>query len=255
MRNHTLTIFVPGTTPLRGFLEYTPIRRYIYCPQGLTLAQQLPKKYYFYQIAESCAQENPELYGQERFYIFGWKSESVHNKNRMQAAAFLIEELKQLITAYYKQHRIVPRIQLIGYSHGGNVILNSAHYLPLTVNKKNVEIDVWLFATPVQQVNQQCVDCPYFTNIYSTFSEKDWIQRMDPQGLLNKKYRKTNFWSDRIFTQTQRCIQINFTVNRKSIGHMYYRSLFKHLPIIQKLIIESGTKKLKSKIISINFDV
>ena len=83
---------------------------------------------------------------------------------------------------------------------------------------------------------------------------------MDAQGLYTKKLRKTHFWSDRMFDENAQCIQVEFTVDGKSISHTYYRSIFKYLPEIQDLVkskscgLQSGciaadlkTKKIKSK--------
>jgi hypothetical protein len=250
--NHTITIFVHGTFPARKFLQYTPIRSLLYCPQGLSLAKNLPQNYHFHKIAQGCVNEDPQLYSLHQFYIFGWKSEYINNATRMQAAANLVKQLQILVNNYNAQHNIIPKIQLIGYSHGGNVALNTAHYLPLKIKDKPIEIEVWLFATPVQQINQALVNSCYFTKVYSIYSKKDWLQRMDPQGLQDKKYKKKYFWSDRIFDPTYRCIQVSLTINNKSIGHTYYRCIFKYFPRIKNLI-EKESQNLTSSMITVDF--
>ena len=251
--DHTITVFVHGTFPVRKILQYSPGRFLIYCPQGLSLAKNLPKNYHFYKMAQGCVDLDPQRYSFDQFYIFGWKSEHVYHSTRMQAAADLVKSLQKLVNDYYAKHHTIPKIQLIGFSHGGNVVLNTANYLPLIVENKQVVIEAWLFGTPVQQANQASVNSPNFNKIYSIYSEKDWLQRMDPQGLYNKKCRKNNFWSDRMFDLQHQCMQVKFTVNSKPISHSYYRCIFKYLPKIQRIVEEKATNS-QSKMIDVNLE-
>ncbi len=45
--DHTITVFVHGTTIARTFLQYTPFRPLIYCPQGLSLIKNFQKNITF----------------------------------------------------------------------------------------------------------------------------------------------------------------------------------------------------------------
>ncbi len=238
--DHSITIFVHGTFPARKTLQYSFGRFLIYCPQGLSLAKRLPTYYHFYKIAQGCVECNPEFYSLDQFYIFGWQSEHIYDKNRVQTAAILIEQLQKLVTDYYQRHGVIPKIRLLGFSHGGNVILHTANYLPLIVNSQHVEIEVWIFGTPIQHVNKNLVNSTNFTKVYSFYSKKDWIQRMDPQGFRNPGMSMKHFWSDRMFDIMDHCIQIEFTVNGKPISHTYYRSIFKYFPIIEQMVQEKS---------------
>lgn len=258
--DHTITVFVHGTFPIRKILQYSPGRSLIYSHQGLNLAKSLPKNYHFHKMAQGCVDLHPQSYSMDQFYIFGWKSEKVYDSTRKQAAQDLVQELQKRVDTYYLEHHVIPNVQLIGFSHGGNVVLHTANYLPLMVQNKKIEVEAWIFGTPVQQVNCNLINSKNFNKIYSFYSKSDWIQRMDAQGLYNKKLRKTHFWSDRMFDENSQCIQVGFTVNGKSISHSYYRCIFKYLPEIQELVknkscgLQSGciaadlsTKKIKSK--------
>jgi len=251
--DHTITVFVHGTFPIRKALQYSPARFLIYCPQGLSLAKDLPQYYHFHKMAQGCVNLDPQRYSFDQFYIFGWKSEHVYHNTRMQAASDLVKALQDLVNNYYSEHHIIPKIQLIGFSHGGNVVLNTANYLPLIVENEKIIIEAWLFGTPVQHINQNFVNSENFNKIYSIYSETDWIQRMDPQGIRNNQCPKNNFWSNRMFNPEHKCIQVNFTVNNTSICHSYYRCIFKYLPTIQKSI-EQKVEETQSKIISINLE-
>ena len=238
--DHSITVFVHGTFPARKALQYSIGRFLIYCPQGLALAKDLPTYYHFHKMAQGCVDRNHDLYSLDQFYIFGWKSEHVYDRCRAQAAADLIKQLQDLVNNYYHRHLVVPKIRLIGFSHGGNVILHTANYLPLVVNSQHVEVEAWLFGTPVQSVNKNLVNSKNFSRVYSFYSKNDWMQRMDPQGLRSSKIDIKNIWSDRIFSPSDRCIQVEFTVNGKSISHSYYRSILKYFPIIQSMAKEKS---------------
>lgn len=233
--DHSITVFVHGTYPVRKALQFSFGRFLIYCPQGLSLAKNLPSYYHFHKMAKGCFELDSQSYSLDQFYVFGWKSEHVYDHVRAEAAVDLVGELQDLVNSYYTIHNVVPRIRMIGFSHGGNVVLHTASYLPLTVNEKMVDIEAWIFGTPVQHANKKLVNSPYFSRVYSFYSKKDWIQRMDPQGLRNSEISIKHFWSDRMFDLTDRCVQVEFTVNGYPISHTYYRSILKYFPTIQKI--------------------
>jgi hypothetical protein len=252
--DHTITVFVHGTSIARRMMNISPLRPHVYCPQGLTLAKELPKNYRYYGIAKGCAELNNKLYSLDNFYIFGWRSESFNHRVRMKGAANLMQSLQKVVSEYYEKHKVSPYVRIIGFSHGGNVVLNSANFPPLQVADKPVDVEAWLIATPVQQINHDCVNHPHFKKVYSVYSKKDWLQRIDPQGIFNKKVRRSHFWSDRTFRQDAKCIQVKFTVNSKSISHTSYRPLFKHFPSIQNLI-EQAAQGLDAGMIEVDFQI
>ncbi len=159
---------------------------------------------------------------------------------RIKAAADLVSALQLVVNNYYIEYGMIPKIRLIGFSHGGNVVLHTANYLPLIVNDQHVQIEVWIFGTPVQHANKNLVNSKHFSKVYSFYSTKDWLQRMDPQGLRKAKIDIKNLWSDRMFELSDRCIQVEFTVNGKPISHTYYRSVFKYFPVMQLMVQEKS---------------
>lgn len=253
--DHAITVFVHGTYPIPKILRNSPFRKLMYCPQALSLAKQLPADYHFHTIAQGCVDLNPALYSLDQFYLFGWPSEKISDTVRKKAASDLVSSLQTVVKNYYIQHKIHPKVRLIGFSHGGNVVLNTAIYLPLLTTKtKEIEFEIWLFGTPVQQVNKHLIDSKNFHRVYSIYSTTDWLQRIDPQGLYNKKAGKKYFWSDRIFDKDASCIQVEFTVNNKSISHSYFRYVFKYFPIIQKMT-EEKSKDLEFGMIAVDVKI
>lgn len=252
--DHAITVFIHGTFSFRKMVQYSPFRSLIYTQPGLHLATELPTNYHFHEMAQGFVDNNPTLYSLDQFYIFGWKSEHIYHTTRMQAAADLVTALQKLATMYHRQHGVIPTIRLIGFSHGGNVVLNTANYLPLLIVGQQVDVEIWLFGTPVQQINQHCINSTRFRKVYAIHSTKDWLQRMDPQGLRDKKSRKNHFWSDRIFDPTSSCIQATLTVNNQPICHSYYRYILKHFPTMQQQI-EEQSKELGSGMIAVNLEI
>ena len=169
-QDHSITIFVHGTYLMRKFLQYSPCRHLMYCPQGLTLAKHLPSHYHFYKMAHGCAASDENLYSVDQFYIFGWESEHVNDAYRNKSAKILVEQMYEVVVDYYIKHNVIPKIRLIGYSHGGNVVLHTANYLPYYADMQDVQIEAWLFGTPVQVVSHDLVNSEHFSAIYSIYS-------------------------------------------------------------------------------------
>lgn len=247
-QDHSITIFVHGTYLMRKFFQYSHFRPAMYCPQGLSLAKDLPKYYHFHKMAKGCVSCDSQSYSMDQFYIFGWKSEHVNDHTRNKAAKDLVDQLYELVFDYYNEHRVIPKIKLMGYSHGGNVILNMANHLPYY---PDIQIEVWLFGTPIQQVNHNHIYSYCFHKIYSIFSKGDWVQTIDPQGIKNKN---ANFWSGRMFDENAPCVQVDFSVNGKTFAHDYYNQLFQFFPKIKKLI-EHKSAGIEIGTISVNFKI
>ncbi|MBP6869478.1 hypothetical protein KBC04_01180 [Candidatus Babeliales bacterium] len=254
-KDHSITIFVHGTYLMRKILQYSPYRQQIYCPQGLTLAKNLPSHYHFSKIAHGCVACDNESYSIEQFYVFGWQSEHVSDAARKKAAKVLVEQMYEVVVDYYVRHQVVPKIRLIGFSHGGNVILHAADYVPFYADMNDLEIEAWLFGTPVQVVTHDLVNSDCFSNIYSIYSKKDVVQVLDPQGLRDRSLTKNHFWSGRTFCEFSRCVQVDFTVNGQAIAHAYYNFIFQYFPKIKKIIEEKSGHLHAGGTIAVDFKI
>lgn len=253
-QDHSITIFVHGTYLMRKVLQYSPCRQLMYCPQGLTLAKDLPSHYHFSKVAHGCVACDKNLYSVDQFYVFGWESEHVSDAVRNRSAKILVEQMYEVIVDYYIRHNVIPKVRLIGYSHGGNVILHTANYIPLYADMQDIDIEVWLFGTPVQVINHDLVNSDCFKDVYSIYSKKDIVQTLDPQGLRHRKLTKNHFWSGRTFCENSRSIQVDFTVNGQAINHSYYNLIFQHFPKIKKLI-EERSAHLEAGMIAVDFKI
>ena len=253
--DHSITVFVHGTFPIRRILNnpLSPFRRLVYCPEGLSLAKNLPNHYHYHDVAKNCVDKNSNHFSLDHFYTFGWKSECVYDFVRNDAAKKLVEELNVVVKKYQSQYNIVPKVRLIGFSHGGNVLLNTANHLPISINSEKVLFELWLLGTPVQVINSHLVNSENFSKVYSLYSTSDWIQRMDPQGLRNKE-AKDCLWSDRTFKKDSQCLQIQLTVDGYPIGHSRYRTILKHFPQIKQLV-EDQSENENNGVIAVNLSL
>lgn len=248
----TVTVWVHGTHPVKRLLEskYSPMRSQVYAPMGLSLAKDLPKNYNFYNIAVESSRLSPEKYPLDHFYLFGWNSAKITSKQRKKAGRQLFEELDTLLSEYKKRYKVVE-LRLIGFSHGGNVILNCISNLPFSC--KDIAIEVALVATPIQEATRWYANSPYVNKVYSLYSDADWIQRIDMQKFHKDAPKQTPFLSSRIFEDFDRVIQVNFKFNGKSIGHIGYRPVMKYIADILQQIDSQADATKKHQHIGLNF--
>ena len=108
------------------------------------------------------------------YYTFGW-SGLISNSSRKEAAHKLYIQLDNQIREY-KQRGINPKIRLIGYSHGGNVCLNMAHYA--CNNDWHVD-ELILLGVPVQPATDYLIADPLFKKSYHIYSREDHVQQHD----------------------------------------------------------------------------
>lgn len=113
---------------------------------------------------------------QNSYYTFGW-SGLISSMARLSAGKLLHEQLDQEI-AKFKEQGVIPKVRLIGYSHGGNVSLNLARCVPTDNIPWHVN-ELILVATPILDETDFLITHPVFKDKYSLFSEADRVQAMD----------------------------------------------------------------------------
>jgi len=224
-----VTVLVHGSYPALKVLNasWSPVRHMIHVEPGLSLAKNLPKNYYFYQIAQSFYEANSDMYNLNHFYTYGWHSSNLSPNNRIQEGKKLYDGLQSLITRYKKKHDTIT-LRLIGISHGGNVILNMISHLPFEQN--DIGLECILIGTPVQESTSDFINSPYVSKAYSFYSEGDWVQKLDIQKLHKNCPKDAPIMSQRIFKKTDKVQQICLTIDGRKIGHGQYRHILKYLP-------------------------
>lgn len=240
----TINVWVHGTYPVMSLLghNYSPFRSWIYAPKGLSLAKELPYHYHFRRLAHECHARDSVGYNLDHFYLYGWHSSTISPKKRRSEGRKLYRAVSNLINEYRKKY-IRVKLRLIGVSHGGNVVMHCLKHLPIDAN---IETDVILLGTPIQESNRQFVNTDHVHRVYSFYSNSDWMQRIDIQRLHSDAPTGAPFWSSRTFSESDNVIQVCLKIDGKSISHGYYRSIIKYLPeMLQRVdcIVEEHKKQ------------
>lgn len=231
----TVNVWVHGTNVPPDWLlmhEKSPLRPWLYVERGLSLACKLPEHYYFHKFAKDCDRSDCVEFPAQHFYTFGWPSSIPSAVTRYKEGLNLADQIDRLLYEYHEQGLDV-KLRVLGFSHGGNVVLNMLTCLPFTYQP--VSLEIVLLGTPVQEITRRNINNMYVTRAYSFYSEGDWIQATDPQRLTSWK-RDVPWFSEQRFHNDDEIIQVNLKVAGVAIGHRQYRAINYLLPCILKAV-------------------
>lgn len=247
----TITIWVHGTYPALSLLRssWSPIRKMIYVEPGLSLAKNLPEHYYYAKLAHALYEKDELEYNLENFYVYGWHSSNVRPGHRIAEGRLLYQQLNKLIQKYREQHEDI-QIRCIGFSHGGNVVLNMLSHLPFGFD--DIALEIVLLGTPIQESTRRYINSPYVTKAYSFYSDGDWVQKIDVQRFHHNCPKGAPFLSQRMFHEDDKVLQVCLTVNGKKIGHTKYRRIVHCIPDMLKQV--SALQEQHSNLNLLNFD-
>lgn len=234
-----VTIWVHGTRPdslapksLHSVIN--PITKVLFlCKMGLHKATNLDRQYYLYTLAKKLCSQEQTLFSWNDMYLFGW-SGALRSEARKNAAKKLYQEIMQITLLYTKKHGTAPVFQLIGHSHGCNVILHMVDILEKEKSDIIIKKAI-LLACPVQYNTQQFATSKVLKRVYAIHSHTDTVQWIDPQGLHylydNRKtfhvkdiYKlcTSPFFSKRHFDPHPRIIHANIRWNNKALWQTDY---------------------------------
>lgn len=126
------------------------------------------------RITEQCY---PTKQVDPHYYTFGWSGLlSVRQRYLDSKKLFLALEKE---VAAFRERGINPKVKVIGYSHGGNVVLNLGAVAQDFPNS-SLSIDEAIFwGMPVQRETDSCINSPIFKKIYHFYSAGDRVQKLD----------------------------------------------------------------------------
>lgn len=233
-----ITVWIHGTR----FFTHSFLKKFCYCPPGLTKAQDLSHSYHHHRLAAALHQAEPEQFPFNDFYLFGW-SGKLSFEARTQAAHELYQALSAKVAEYQKIHGVRPHVRIITHSHGGNVALTMAK-LP-HANADELLVDqLIMLACPVQTATASCTQSPLFKKIYAFHSTLDITQVLDPQGAYrcvratkHTLAEKQPFFSERIFKPHAKIRQAQIKLNGRGIGHVEF-TLHHFVQLLPELIQE-----------------
>lgn len=125
------------------------------------------------------------------YYTYGW-SAVLSRSARLEDATTFLRQLNAEIDKLHAQG-IQPKVRLIGYSHGGTVILNLALAKRLYGITPHFEVEqAYLLGTPIQSDADYLITDPLFKRVYNIFSRGDRFQKLD-------MFSSGQFFSERKF--------------------------------------------------------
>ena len=146
------------------------------------------------------------------YYTYGW-SGLLSSKTRYRDAKDLFVSLEQEIEKLKKQNYI-PRVRIIGYSHGGNVGLNLAAVRQKEFPNSQLAIDeMVLLGSPVIADTDYLINDPMFKQVFNLYSHVDRVQPLDffaPRQLFSNRI----FRPRKGFDLPDKLIQIRLKVTR-----------------------------------------
>jgi hypothetical protein len=148
------------------------------------------------------------------YYTFGWTG-LLSPSRRYKDARDLYEAIEKEI-ARFKSKGINPKVRVIGYSHGGNVVLNLGGVRQREPVRKDLVIDeTLLLGMPVQSETDYMVNDAVFKKIYHIYSNADRVQKLD-------FFSYERFFSSRIFKERpgfklpKKLVQIQLKLTRNT---------------------------------------
>lgn len=219
-----ITVFVHGTTWPDPVIHYvSSLKQQCFKKNGMHLATDLLSGCLYRSFAESLSSKHADVYSLAHFYVYGWSGYKVSHTYRKQVGRDLLKQIRRLVHEYRAQYNKNPKLRLIGYSHGGNVILNAASAFPLYVVGEKIHVEGISIASPVQEVTAQYATKDYFDVLYLLYSYADYIQRLPLQISTSEKLK---FVFSGRYIQNNFCKNICVTVDNKYVGHLAFKNLF-----------------------------
>ncbi|HTM05828.1 MAG TPA: hypothetical protein VL201_01165 [Patescibacteria group bacterium] len=149
------------------------------------------------------------------YYTFGW-SGLLSPTQRYHDAHELFLALDQLIQKMKEEQGYSPKIRIVGYSHGGNIVLNTAAIKRDYYPTSTLTIDeLVLIGVPLVTETDFLVADPMFKKTYHLFSEHDRIQQIDFFS-FNRLFSRKKFRSRKGFSLPSTLIQINMKLMKPS---------------------------------------
>ena len=242
----TILVGGTGTGYQSKFLKFER-----YCPRGLhkmTAANELKMGNFYTSKYTIFSTLKSDLFDKDHIYNFGWAGQLGFDL-RDQEGDLLAQAVEKIVQEYKFLYQEYPYVRIITFSHGGNVALNMGKYFPKL--EEYINIDLIMFAPPIQAATSDLIASPCFTHVYNIFSDGDVIQRIDPQNLYAPVKNNTTFiFSERYFVNPPaHCKQARITIQGNSVGHL---ELVHGLPVYLPSIVQQLDDHQDASIYQIN---
>ncbi len=157
----------------------------------------------------------PYSYGNNYYYTYGW-SGLLSPKARYRDAQDFYLSLQKEVKRIEKTHNQTPKIRILGYSHGGNVVLNLAEVRKKLLPEKPILIsEFYMFGVPIQHDTDYFINDKTFDGVYHFYSTGDRIQKLDFFS-LNRFFSGRKFVARKNFKLPKKLHQIQVRVMRNA---------------------------------------
>lgn len=223
-----LTIYVHGTTTALGLRLISRFCKDVsFGELGIHHIDKLQACNLLRQDALLLQKGDSKRFDVNHFYTFGW-SGKLSFKARQKAGFQLYQDIQKLLLEYKKKYGYFPKVQILTFSHGGNVALNMVKSLPFFQDQK-VDLELVIVACPVQKVTEPLIEHECIDRSYVISSSRDLLQVVDCYYHEKKWNAPERFFK----TSKQNCHQVKVMINDRGLGHIdLMRSFMIHLPYV-----------------------
>ncbi len=160
-------------------------------------------------LFEQHYKNDPLIQKKRRYYTFGWNG-LLSLKERLGEAKKLYSDLEKEV-GYLRSKNLEPYIQIIAFSHGGNVALNLAAIKNEQEKIPNFVVErLILMAIPIQKETDFLINDELFKRTYLLYSTEDTVQTSDIFSTKKDFGSKRTFESRYNFTVPENLTQIRF---------------------------------------------
>jgi len=155
----------------------------------------------------------------DHVYGFVWTAE-FSLKGRETASKDLNAALEKLSQQFHFGATGAPKLRLIGFSEGANVVLSLAKYKhdgTYTVN------ELVLLAGPVQYSTAHLVHDQLFHRVYNMYSSGDYVQLISPQAIYDLDFANPVLTTRR-FADAPNLVQATMRTNGHTMGHFGFNN-------------------------------
>ena len=129
-------------------------------------------------LYEQVSSLNSANHTKNYYYTYGWTGLLSRSARYNDAKEFLTALEAEV--AKFRAQGLNPKVRLIGYSHGGTVILKLALVKQTEQREPNFKInEAFLLGTPIQYDTDYLINDSLFGKIYNIFSRSDRVQKLD----------------------------------------------------------------------------
>jgi hypothetical protein len=172
-----------------------------------------------FRIGKDLVESDPVRFSSDKLLMYSWAGRFNYEECE-RAAGMLYDFLTQAVKDYEKQNNYRPKVRIITFSYGGNIVFN----LPKFKNPRNMLIidELLLRAWPVQNDLVYRAKRFYVKKIFNVLSPLDLCANYRSQGVVCRPFGKAAlFTGRRIKGRIMYCRQYSF--NGRGCGPWPYR--------------------------------